>query len=392
MKTCLVSLISDQTIPNILVALHFKPDFLLFLTSDQMERRRKSQAILETLKLRELNYSDTHHKIEVIEDSVIDLQTKAAQWLDSTAEEFQFIVNLTGGTKMMSVAAYDLFKDFGSTMVYVHINRNDFLTPFPKRRPPAPTPLSARLTVLEYLTAYGINIDNQASLSEYAALAESRQELSRFIYKHYREVSPLLARLGRFLRDIPEKKLKQPYKFEVSFDRQNQSQEKLLDEMGFTCRGAAIAKSLTKSDWNYLRGGWLEERLFLAVKEAVPQATDIQLGVVFKDAEGNKNELDVLFTHENVLHLVECKSLGAAEGGEDSTGGDITDFLYKLGAIRQQFGLTPKAWLATTAESIFTQERLVKPTLVNRARQFHGEIVPLLQVPDPEAYFRQKFS
>jgi len=392
MKTCLVSLVSDQTIPNILVALHFRPEFLLFLTSEQMERRHKSQAILETLKLRGLDYFDAHHKIEVIEDSIIDLQTKVSRWVDKTVEEFQFTVNLTGGTKMMSVAAYDLFTDFGSTMVYVPINKNEFLTPFPKRRPPAPVPLSDRLTVPEYLTAYGIRIDNQNRLAEYAELAYSRQELTRFIYDNFRELSPLLDRLGRFLRNIPEKKLDKPYDFKVSFDQQNQPQERLLQDMGFVCQGSAIAKSLTRSDWKYLRGGWLEERLFLAVKEGVPQATDIQMGVVFKDREDNKNELDVLFTHENVLHLVECKSTGGAEGGEELVGGTVTDFLYKLGAMRQQFGLTPKALLATTDASIFTPEGKVKEHHVNRARQFRGEIVPLLKVPDLEVYFQERFS
>ena len=51
MKTCLVSLISDQTIPNILIILSFKPDHLLFITTQGMEKKSKSQAILNTVFL-----------------------------------------------------------------------------------------------------------------------------------------------------------------------------------------------------------------------------------------------------------------------------------------------------------------------------------------------------
>jgi hypothetical protein len=44
MKTILVSLVSDQTIPNILAIHHIKPDELLFITTKDMGEKQKIQS------------------------------------------------------------------------------------------------------------------------------------------------------------------------------------------------------------------------------------------------------------------------------------------------------------------------------------------------------------
>ena len=49
MKTILVSLVSDQTIPNILAIHHIKPDELLFITTkDMAEQKGQSPFIKES--------------------------------------------------------------------------------------------------------------------------------------------------------------------------------------------------------------------------------------------------------------------------------------------------------------------------------------------------------
>ena len=391
MKTCLVSLVSDQTIPNILVALHFHFDFLLLLSTTEMEEKGKSQAILDTLKLRGRNYDDAHHILKVEPDSIINLQTEVTRWIDNTPDDFHFIVNLTGGTKLMSIAAFTLFTDYDNTMVYVPIPRNEYLIPFPKRRPKAPVPLDSRLSVKEYLTAYNVEITNQRHLEDAKNLALYRHELTRFIYQHYQEVQPLLEWFGDHLRPLKPRKVKKGYDFaeDCNFGMENEAQKYILDKMGFGYENGSIRKVINESDWNYLRGGWLEERIFLAIQAALPRLTDVQLGIKIKDQRGNENELDVVFTRDNTLYLVECKSPGAAEGEERGAAGTIIAFLYKQGALRQQFGLTPKVFLATTTDTIYEADGQVKAHLLDRARQFQGEIIPLLNVLNLEAYFEE---
>ena len=73
MKKVLVSLVSDQTIPNILAIHHFRPDGLLFITTEEMEKRGKFKAIMETLRMLGLDYPETCvQKLLVKEDSILD--------------------------------------------------------------------------------------------------------------------------------------------------------------------------------------------------------------------------------------------------------------------------------------------------------------------------------
>ncbi|RLF41498.1 MAG: hypothetical protein DRN12_03110, partial [Thermoplasmata archaeon] len=51
-----VSLVGEQTIPNILGVLHFKPDYLLFITTWDM--KNKVRYILDTLRERDLDWID----------------------------------------------------------------------------------------------------------------------------------------------------------------------------------------------------------------------------------------------------------------------------------------------------------------------------------------------
>jgi hypothetical protein len=49
MKKILVSLVSEQTIPNVLGVHYYKPDELLFITTEDMENKNKVSSILKTL-------------------------------------------------------------------------------------------------------------------------------------------------------------------------------------------------------------------------------------------------------------------------------------------------------------------------------------------------------
>lgn len=77
---------------------------------------------------------------------------------------------------------------------------------------------------------------------------------------------------------------------------------------------------------------------------------------------------------------MECKSLDPSEGKEDKIG--ITDFLYKLEALRRHFGLTPRAFFASTSGNLYDEKEKVKFNFTDRAKQFSIEIIPLLKTSD----------
>jgi len=177
MKTILISLVSEQTIPNILAIHHFKPDELLFITTDEMQKKRKIEAIINTLRELRLNYEGKSNILVVQEDSILDCHRKIDKWIENR-EDSEFVVNLTGGTKIMSIAAYEYFKDYSSKMIYIPIPKNEFIIPFPKKSPGKPTELTLRLSVIQYLTAYGLDIVNRARLRGYEEDAIQRKKLS----------------------------------------------------------------------------------------------------------------------------------------------------------------------------------------------------------------------
>lgn len=389
MKTCLVNLVGDQTIPNIMVVCHFRPDFLLFISTEKMEKKRKSEAILETLKLRGMDYSTDHDIIQVQEDSIVSLEDSVSPWIRQVEGKFRFIVNLTGGTKIMSIAAYDLFEDFGSEMVYIPIPRNEYLVPFPKRRPGPSTAMTDRLSVAEYLTAYGFAIVNWRNLEKGKQDAFLRKETTGFLFDHYREIKPLLYWFYKELQPIP-RPIKKNFTFDRDYEIDGQMQTEFLKRAGFRMVGRRITGIMDESLRKYLTGGWLEESVFLAAAAVAPHGVDLQLGVMYKDTQNNTNELDVLFTQDNIVHVVECKSLDSREGDSQDIGGTINDFLYKLSALRQQFGLTPKAFLATTSRNILDERGEIKPHHESRSKQLGITIIPLLRVSDLQKYFEKE--
>lgn len=394
MKTCVVCLVSDQTIPNVLIAANQNPDLLLLISTEKMEQRGKSAAILETLKLRGLDFSGRHHLLEVNEDSITDLQSRVTEWLNQTGEEYAFTVNLTGGTKLMSIAAFDLFADFGSEMVYMPIQKNEYLMPFPKRRPKAPVALPERLTVKEYLTAYGFEIENWQAVLRRIETCGSRQDMTCFLYDNYVRLEPLLKHLSPELRAIRKGKIRKPIPFETVYQVRNGIEEQFLKRFGFSIStNGSLMKMVDEDEREYLRGGWLEERLFLAVRNALtalPGDSDVLLGVVAKTA-GVRNEFDVLFSHQNVLHLIECKSLEIPHG-DFGASEVLNNFLYKIGELRQKFGLTPAAFFATTSKEIYEKDGELKKSLVDRAGQSRITVVPLLKEPDIRGYFSKKLT
>jgi len=357
-----------------------------------MEKKEKCAAILDVLKQRGNDYTHAVKKIVVAEDSIDKIQSDVAAWLDSEGRQYRFIINLTGGTKLMSIAAFDLFSGYDSIMGYIPIRRNEFLIPFPKKQPKAPVILHERLTVREYLNAYGFTIENEQELEKNKQAASDRATVSAFMFDHYEAVKPLLKYLGGCLRPLKDRQLKKGYDFRGAFSPQNKEQAALCDMLGFKYNNSEMTRKIHKTEWNFLRGGWLEEHLFLCLLKAMPRGSNIQLSIVCNDPQGNRNEFDIMFTWENSLYIVECKSLNAPAESDSEGKGAINEFLYKLGALRQKFGLTPQAFLATTSTHIFDQKEEVKAHLIERGKQFSTEIIPLVKVENPESFFRSKFS
>ncbi len=388
-KTLLVSLISKQTIPNILAILHFKPNYLLFVSTQEMQQKKKKEAILNTLKQRGFHW-ERDEVLIVDQDSISDCMDKLQHWIENTnLHAYETIVNITGGTKMMSIAAYEVFKKLPCQIIYIPIPRNEFFIIHSKGKGNMPpTKIDIRLNVVEYLTAYGINIPKKAQQKslENGQKAIKRFDKTKFIYKHYLELKPFLKAICSELRRL--KKIKKGKEIEFSFvfcGSLTDTLKRLLSDWKFNYEvdnDKLKIKCFINSDLHhYFIGGWLEEYVYNILHDLKPQGiTDVQLNLQLISSQGAQNEFDVMFTYENALYFVECKSLDQEHDKEQ-------DILYKVGALQTDFGLRVKSFLATQTTNIFDQNGEIKDHLKRRARQMKTTILPLAQINDLKERF-----
>jgi len=380
MKTILVSLVSEQTIPNILGIYHFKPDELLFITTDEMEKKGKVDTIIKTLRKLNLDYKDKSHNLIVEEDSILDCHRKIDQWIEGR-EDSEFVVNLTGGTKIMSIAAYEYFKDFSSKMIYVPIPKNEFITPFPKKSPGKTTELTLRLNVVQYLIAYGLDVINEAKLEGYQEEAKKRKDLSMWIVKNYENLKNLLVWLSGNLRVHRDDK---EFSLVGKFSGANKVEIEIMKKLRFSQDSISVSKRLNRSEIRYWTGGWLEEFCFNGVSDLVGKGIDDVVINLKLKKEQNENEFDVMFTKDNALYFVECKSLDQEKDKE-------TDILYKIGALQKEFGLRIESFLVSTSPHIL-KDGEIKLSLQSRAEQFKTTIIPPSEVMNFKNFIVQKLK
>ncbi len=326
MKNVLVSLVSDQTVPNILGIHHFHPPELLFVSTEAMERRGKVDDMLNAVNLQDgMKYERNvnAHVVTVQEDSILDCHRELEKWIQGR-EDAEFVINLTGGTKLMSIAVFEFFKDYSSKMIYIPLNKNEFLSPFPKKTIKKPVPIEKRLNVVEYLAAYGLKVLNRDKLRTNREMAERRRGPAIFLIENYKELRPLLGWFNEKLNDFRNKG-------KISFREQYvchcREEQMLFAKLAFNGKDCCYTKVLLKPEICFLTGGWLEEYCFNIVSEFIGRGVDdAVLGIVIENAQGRNNEFDVMFTSGNALYFIECKSL-------DQEHDKNWDVLYKNGAL-----------------------------------------------------------
>ncbi len=367
MKTILISIVSDHTIPNILAIHHFKPDDLLFISTIVMEKKNKVLSTLKALNRLSLEYKSD--PVIVREDSILDCDEKISNWIEGK-KDTDFIVNLTGGTKIMSIAVYEFFKDYSSKMIYIPISKNEFILPFPKKKPGESVKLNLRLSVIEYLTAYDLTVVNESYLNHYREKAIKRKELSKWITNNYDKLKNLLMWLCNILRTHRNKK---QFILKGSFDDASREEKQLLSRLNFAYDKKTVSKKIDKSEINYLTGGWLEEFCFVNVSELLGQGIDdAVISLQLRNRQGGNNEFDIMFTKDNALYSIECKSL---DQNEDKK----ADALYKVGALQKEFGLRVESFFVTTSPHILKDGK-IKESIRARAEQFKTTIIPPSEV------------
>lgn len=313
----LICLVSEQTLPNFLfIKEMFLPgDEILLITSyGYMEEKA------EFLK-KALGWANTNIEVRTFSEKGIENDferlCKEMSFLSTIGN--QCIANLTGGTKLMSLALYkQLEKKTDSELYYM---------PFPKMmfHQIAPTfkniPIQSKLTVNDYFTMYGIGYKpSKHGCTEPQEVAETCFKRFTSVTRSKSEAEAMETLRVKFRNE----------KKSVTPDRYNEVAA-AVDYLSFK---PSEANQLTKKEVEYLTGGWFEEWAYYIIKEHLKLdnnsiAINPHISFPGRDTNSNRdNELDVVFINDNQLYIVECKS--GIENREK-----LNNYLDKANSIKQ---------------------------------------------------------
>ncbi|MBS1736766.1 MAG: DUF1887 family protein [Bacteroidetes bacterium] len=327
-RKVIVSLVSDQSIPNILfIKEKGLADYYYFITTEIMEKRGIVSNILKSLDINE----EQTKRIEVIEDSVKDIDDNLVNNL-LFEDDDEILINITGGTKIMSLAVYNFFARSGSgDIFYIPIGKNEIKQIFPLRKNRVSI-INKRVNLLEYLTAYGVKVREESFRSKNNLLKDQKQTTDLF-NSFLTDKRNTLFQVAEEIREtgLRGKKItaNEPKKAEYF------NKAKAFQEAGVSWENPG---EISKYESKYITGEWFEEYIYPRIKDWLNKNDD-EIGLGLQLEKGNApNEYDIMFTHNNALYVIECKT-DVADDTEGKINYLFTNTLYKAATLKKEFGL-----------------------------------------------------
>ena len=295
MRKVLISLVSEQTIPNVLFIRELSGvDRYIFISSPDMEQKLENRTD-RIIAAAQIPKNKTQRFI-VDANDYYAIMDKMQQF--DFDKNIRYIINITGGTKMMAIACLNFFRNFKSVeLYYVPIGEKEYhkLYPIEEKKK---IPFKEHLTLFSYLTAYGLSISSR------------------------------------------ERLLKHPDETQLLFDefiRQSGDIERLPGILN-------AQKHKSKDDKKYYSGGWFEEFVYFSIKQHFDLSKkEIGIGVKLENTR-TENEYDVVFIKNNTVYIVECKAFFRGKDIKQK----IESALYKLSALDDDFGINSRSVFITT--------------------------------------------
>ena len=367
----LILLLSDQHVPNLLSVHHFKPSRLVLVETDQMKLKKAAGNLLHALALGGL--PDYERTSEILHLASEDSPNAIEDLLDRRLRSRErYIVNLTGGTKPMSIGAWSAGLRHGADLVYSNVASPGQIRFFRSRDQSGQRveEVKHRPTIEEFIAGYGFKVTSTRED------LEAKRERAR----KWWAISCKVARANEGVDLLNLSSAERETGRRKGLDLRDCHLAESLRAGGLDrCvaqavlgRDAVVGK-VREHEFDFLTGGWLEAFFFGLIErckgsEAV-EAWDVTTGAQVESPSGARNELDVVFIRRYELTMIECKS-GAQEerpesfaGGEDATAKKpkqarslIGDSLNKIEAIMTSLrALRVRKILATNAPGLYEQ-------------------------------------
>ena len=322
-----VLLVSAQAAPNLLAALdpELRPKKAILLVSRKMAQKA---ADLEAV-LNEANVAtqcvalENEHDLNLLEEVILGIAAENSGKL--------IALNVTGGTKLMALAAQAVASAANWPVFYVDIDTDEIIW---LDKSENPRKISATLRLPHYLRSYGFSpspgLDRPIRTGDYDNI--------------FRTLIPQLGSLEKPLGQLnflsqkaeDEGRLAIPLSNHQLNDPHLSALLRLFEEAAILKVTASGAVFADKPALTFLKGGWLEHYVYRAVTSLHGELSirDKAANLKVTDSGAVINELDVAFLARNRLFVIECKT--ARMDSERST--KANDTLFKLAEISRRVG------------------------------------------------------
>lgn len=321
-------LVSQQAAPNLLPALDpaLKPEKIVLVVTSKMQAQAANlSAVLKEsaiqVELLQLSNEQDFHRIQ---EELVELATQ----LEGNA----VTLNITGGTKLMSVAAQSVAQASEWSMFYVDADTDRVI--WLGQNETSPQALQQQLKLRHYLRSYGFEITAKPNRSQ---ASNVQQQLTQALVQQIGSLENSVSVLNALAQDAENRRSLSVIMNE--WQRDSRSLDVLLryfeDAQALSVQGERI-QFASEAARDFVKGGWLE----LHAIQAVHQVTgplgirDKAMGLEVVDiATQTRNELDIAFLARNRLFVIECKTarIDKPQGSaERATPPKANDTLFKL--------------------------------------------------------------
>jgi len=384
----MVCLISDQHVPNLLTVHAIEPELLFLIETPGMKAKKAASNFIRALRLGSSKKPKCRIKI-LTEENSIEATAELLGDLFSKYSDAEWIANITGGTKPMSIGAFEFFKNKNSMILYVPIAGQSRAINFSDG---SYVNLKYKLRLKEFLAGYGFDYlkkDETILKSEVRAnrLIELATNLSANIDIAHAMMNDLDRKFKEAYGDdkeIARKMARSKGINLVKFEIKDKNIKNIISvTFGLNDDGIYINGTLKPHDVQFLTGGWLEVFIWGILSKYSNDLGifDVRLGPHPGKKSDNsipkkevKNDWDIAYMYDQSLRFVECKT---GDQKHDPTGNET---LYKIEAIKKQLGaLNIKSYLATTAPNVLDGNE-IREAIKSRAKLYNCTIIPNMKI------------
>ncbi len=348
--TTQVLLISDQAAPNLLAALDpdLKPEEAVLVTSRKMHKRaqalgsvlREAGIRVETVDL------DDEHDFAGVESALLEIA--------SLRDGPSVALNVTGGTKLMALAANSVAETAKWSVFYVDVDTDEIIVLGNGR--PIRRKLSEHLRLRHYLRSYGFEIEGDI---EHRGVESRHRDLLRTLIIQVGRMEQALGQLN-WLGQACEKKTLCAELLPTQLDDHDfNALVRNFEEAGVLRVTRNTLQFTSEADLSFACGGWLEQYMYDALTEAHGELgiRDKASNLTVVDGSGVKNEIDVAFLARNRLFMIECKTARM----DNPEAPKANQALFKLSEISKRVGgLGARGMLATYRPLRESERRLAE--------------------------------